>query len=609
MVQARVRGMDIDQLISCIRFEPDKRNSRFVRLLSLQNRGNFVDTITRTSIPGEEIRFHRQRIMVKMRRKNAKPFLLVFCDCGRWLYQWEFSMAKRGATTIKYGNGEPPVETNRSLQPGICIAKGTYISTRKGLIKIENIKRGDEVYTLKGLNKVLESRLTGINERVYKFTTNTGRILKVTPKHIMYVLRNGLLKEVYAKDVLRSDNLIIGANHKYSGKKVSKKLARLVGYLVSEGSGSDRSISFHNKDKKLIKDYVRCLRKCFPDIIYSKYYTKSDDCYNVIVYKEGAKIINKVLKIKWGSYNIEIPKIILESDRESQLQFLYTYSAGDGHITKDYYTAGTVSKKLAEQLQLIFLSFGISATKNLYITGVKNSPVWYVRFNGRDAENFLNLIKNPYWAHDSCINTENRGYLNKDKVDINGFDFVTTLIKKYISKLDAKIKNIIVSVTKFSKEYGLINKKSKDCSLISYLLKKEDKPLLNIKNCGTRSLVGAYTKDLLHVTYKKRCSMFCTQLIDRKYLKSDGKLAKQKINKFINSNNLPRFIEKKLEFLSNSNIYFEPIRSIKIGKVKKVYDLTVDNEPNFYANGILVHNCKHIFHSLLALKKSNIFTT
>lgn len=46
--------------------------------------------------------------------------VIADCDCGRWLYKWEFAVWKKGAADLRRGNGEPPVTTNPSLYPSPC---------------------------------------------------------------------------------------------------------------------------------------------------------------------------------------------------------------------------------------------------------------------------------------------------------------------------------------------------------------------------------------------------------------------------------------------------------------------------------------------------------
>lgn len=49
-----------------------------------------------------------------------KRHVHVSCSCPDFLHRWEYALTKRGASSIQYSNGEPPLETNPALQPGCC---------------------------------------------------------------------------------------------------------------------------------------------------------------------------------------------------------------------------------------------------------------------------------------------------------------------------------------------------------------------------------------------------------------------------------------------------------------------------------------------------------
>ena len=115
------KGMSLDQLIACIRFEPDKLNSRYVNVIRATKDKDY-HVITKTHEPTDNVRIHRQVIKQVFSDNTTQkvPTFIVSCTCPRWMYMWEYAMAKRGAAQIIYGNGEPPSETNPSLSPGIC---------------------------------------------------------------------------------------------------------------------------------------------------------------------------------------------------------------------------------------------------------------------------------------------------------------------------------------------------------------------------------------------------------------------------------------------------------------------------------------------------------
>jgi hypothetical protein len=42
------------------------------------------------------------------------------CSCDDFMYRWEYALARKGGAEIKYGNGEPPGNSNPKLVAGVC---------------------------------------------------------------------------------------------------------------------------------------------------------------------------------------------------------------------------------------------------------------------------------------------------------------------------------------------------------------------------------------------------------------------------------------------------------------------------------------------------------
>ena len=84
-----------------------------------------------------------------------------------------------------------------------CIVKGEKITTKRGLIEIENVKVGDYVLTRKGWNKVLASVYMGKQEFI-TLQTNENT-LKCTPEHRIFTLNKGW---IYAKELQVGDKLL-----------------------------------------------------------------------------------------------------------------------------------------------------------------------------------------------------------------------------------------------------------------------------------------------------------------------------------------------------------------------------------------------------------------
>ena len=59
---------------------------------------------------------HRYVSTIEVRRQ----YVIVSCSCDDFKYTFEYALNKRGAAKIEYSNGEPPVERNPKLVPGVC---------------------------------------------------------------------------------------------------------------------------------------------------------------------------------------------------------------------------------------------------------------------------------------------------------------------------------------------------------------------------------------------------------------------------------------------------------------------------------------------------------
>ena len=105
-------------------FDTDRRNTRFVRLARVAQTASGWRSTTVTKIPGERARYHLQKV------RPADPtyrgsvrscsHLRVDCDCKRYLYVWNHALFTKDLALFDRTNGNPPVITNSTGQPGIC---------------------------------------------------------------------------------------------------------------------------------------------------------------------------------------------------------------------------------------------------------------------------------------------------------------------------------------------------------------------------------------------------------------------------------------------------------------------------------------------------------
>lgn len=115
-------ALSTKQLIRSIPNEPDTKNARYVRVTSVKRNSPYDLVFTTTTrIPGDFARKHK--IWIKdLDQKDilSSKAIYISCDCDRWQYMWEKVCADKGASSIRYSNGEPPKEKNPSGKLGAC---------------------------------------------------------------------------------------------------------------------------------------------------------------------------------------------------------------------------------------------------------------------------------------------------------------------------------------------------------------------------------------------------------------------------------------------------------------------------------------------------------
>jgi hypothetical protein len=115
-------ALSLKELINNIPREPDVKNSRYVRIFKAQKKSEhefWYQTVT--NIPGEKARKHKQWVKdLSQQGLNQSKEIWVSCDCQRFKYFWEYALWKRGASMIRFCNGEPPVEKNPRMWPACC---------------------------------------------------------------------------------------------------------------------------------------------------------------------------------------------------------------------------------------------------------------------------------------------------------------------------------------------------------------------------------------------------------------------------------------------------------------------------------------------------------
>ena len=230
---------------------------------------------------------------------------------------------------------------------------------------------------------------------------------------------------------------------------INECLMRLLGYYAAEGTCYEQwiTLSFGLHEKTLIEDAIFCIRELFKNVRAEKVLAHS----TAITVKIYSEILSYLFKYNFSTgskaYNKNVPDLIFNVSNELQLNYLYSYIAGDGHIGKKI-TLATVSKDLAigikyllainglpfseyirEESVRIFKKYKSDCKKVFYIYiypqgKYKNSPLNWMPI---DESGFRTLIKelNPKIG---SFNPHYRMISDKDRISFT-FDSMSADIR------------------------------------------------------------------------------------------------------------------------------------------------------------------------------------
>lgn len=496
-----------------------------------------------------------------------------------------------------------------------CFPAGTKISTINGFLSIENIKIGQMVDTLNGPFKVIDI-VKNINRQIYNLETEHGYRLDGSENEPLLVLqedlsliwkklediktgeyvsisnkkhfseasnktfnymskfdkeiniKNKLTCEICQRDDLNSLAPHLKKEHKLTGKeyldlykktrlhtclgtkislpeKMTPKLAKLLGYLLSEGSfgKNKKTIIFYNNEQELLEDFKDTFNSVFGDN------TKLYD--NAQRFEKNSFYIWDFLN--WlglepvNAPNKRVPWSILESSNDCIIAFLKAFWEGDG----SYNTIFSASKNLIQELKLLLLKIGIPTTtftrlgnsNNSY--SIDNAPCYSISFHGKSLDTFLNSIGTPISL-----------------------------------KKQAQVKKLLEKSESINRKEHLWHYKIPYTSnIMKNLIKKHMLSGGWIKNQKIRvkTNIGSY----------KNGYLYCSELF------SDWGFNYNTKSKFSRLDFI-KLVEPdlytKINIISEKNIIFDKVISNRFEKSADTWDLTVENEHHYIANGFIAHN-------------------
>jgi predicted Ser/Thr protein kinase len=298
-----------------------------------------------------------------------------------------------------------------------CLRGDSLIFTHSGIRRLDSFAQADHPV---GESREIEVSLassTGVETATHIYrsglsktkliTTRRGFIQEATPEHRLQVVNeNGVIVWKRHDELQVDDWVVLQKGQNLWGEDVALQwqsqrrkhaqtiripehmtpdLSRWLGYLIAEGDvRPDGTVRFTNAEDKLRADYTQLTQHLFgitPRLYPGVVQLNSVSLADFLAY----------LGFKTGAYNKEIPWAVLQSSRESMLEFLAGYFAGDGTVNlHGRLSWTTASEVLSQQIQVALLNLGVIARR--VKTFARSSSMkekgeyWNVTASGADAD-------------------------------------------------------------------------------------------------------------------------------------------------------------------------------------------------------------------------------
>jgi len=310
-----------------------------------------------------------------------------------------------------------------------CLTADTYITTGSGLLRIDEAIETDgpvgftedDSLTLNTpvgptrISHVYRSpladvrsatlrtglKLTGTHEHpvltlVSPFELRWTRLADLRPGDRVAVERRRELWPSRAPALDRfTPDLVVERRELRYPTEMTPELARLLGYLVAEGSVERERFRFSSADPEVMADYCRCVEAVFgvdprSQVRHRVHPSTGVRTESVSLSWQGALQFLEYCGLPAGrSAAKSVPVAIRRSPRSLVLEFLGAYSEGDAHIGERRVQIASASQRLLEEIQLLALNMGV-VSRRRSLNGYE-----HLTFLGPDAARLARLLR-PY---------------------------------------------------------------------------------------------------------------------------------------------------------------------------------------------------------------------
>ncbi len=529
----------------------------------------------------------------------------------------------RGDTQVLLSTGEfRPI---KELVEGALDKSRLHVKLDDGVFTYENPDKlqvlGLDTESMKVVEKDISAFVKRQGEKeLYKIVTRTGRNVVTTGCHPVMVFRDGKIVSEVVENLNGGDfiatprKLDLPENElNIDGVKIDEDFARFIGYLIGDGYITSNRIELINSEETILNDFEYLANKFGLKVQYRK---KIGNATRIICWTKDFPLLMKrllrsddVLHLT-SNYKIIPPEVML-SKRSVIANFLSALFDCDATVRKynPTFEYTTKNEKLADQVQLALLRFGVVSRKKMklkYATNTKlkkKNAYFYITVEGKEK---LSLLYESIPTRSKLKMDRLKQHVIKEIKTGSNIDVLPQEVNRLVSE---STKILGIEYKPLRKKYSLFAayNENRCCPTRRGLILTVDifnKRLERIKaikrtlRLDQKQLIDALRELKIYRHAASKNIGLSKGLISNHWARG-SKARKANLEKLYDYVKLQiqEKIEKGeesiriLENLASSDIFWDRIEKIeKVEGEEWVYDLTVPNCHNFIGNGIFVHN-------------------
>jgi len=266
---------------------------------------------------------------------------------------------------------------------GKCVKGNTLIVTEKGIVEIQDIPNHFDVNPVTNETKTRVASFTEQGEykqtetshwfnlgksKTIRVTTKSGYSIEGTPEHPLLTMnKQGSLVYKKLQDMQIGDYIALakGTDMWSNTDKVSEEEAYMMALLIADGYLAQNTglICFSNSEEVLINYYKSKAEELWGVTSIQSKHQRRDKGIDHQFWNKKVKQELELKGVKMAKEaKKEIPFTVLQSSKPVVRRFIQGMFDTEAILNRNNLELTTASKRMAEQLQVVLLNFGIRAS-------------------------------------------------------------------------------------------------------------------------------------------------------------------------------------------------------------------------------------------------------